>query len=159
MSSRPRPILFLLGACALVAACGGADRPPSAPPPAELGPAPQTVEDAQEQIARARAELGAPAPDTGASADSAAKREPSSTTPGTTPAPSPPPPPPARPAGKVEEPPSRNADVCQSPCRAIASMRRAVSALCRMTGTDDARCTDAKKTLAESETKLAPCGC
>jgi hypothetical protein len=38
-------------------------------------------------------------------------------------------------------------------------MRRAVAALCRMTGEEDARCEDAKKTLNESESRVARCHC
>jgi outer membrane biosynthesis protein TonB len=157
MSSRSI-VAFLVTSSIVFAACGGAESgaPPSNAPRSEA-PEPASVEDAQQQIARARAEIGPPG--AGAPADSARKSEPSSTTP--PPAPPPPPPVVTRPDSKAvqEEAPSRNIDSCQSPCRAIASMRRAVTALCRMTGTDDARCTDAKKTLAESETKLVPCGC
>jgi hypothetical protein len=159
-SRRPLASIVVLASSAVVAlaACGGAAE--SAPPqnaPRYEEPEPTSVEDAQRQIARARAELGGPgagaAPSDTAtpSADSATtKREPAAP---------PPPPPTSKPAKATEEGPSRASDTCQSPCRAIASMRRAVTALCRMTGDEDARCTDAKKTLADSETKLAPCGC
>jgi hypothetical protein len=45
------------------------------------------------------------------------------------------------------------------PCRALTSMRSAVTALCRMTGNEDARCVDAKRTLADSEGRISPCSC
>jgi hypothetical protein len=41
----------------------------------------------------------------------------------------------------------------------MSSMRRAVEAICRMAGDADARCTDARKTLKDSEAKVAGCGC
>jgi hypothetical protein len=48
---------------------------------------------------------------------------------------------------------------CVTGCRAITSMRRAVAAICRLAGEQDGRCTDARKTLGDSETKVAGCGC
>jgi hypothetical protein len=116
---------------------------------------PRTVEEAQDQIARARAELA------GATGQ---KRE------FAPPPASPPPPPPVAPsttpasrpadaAAKAQAESGANADTCQSPCRALASMRRAVVALCRLTGDDDARCLDARKTLTESEARVASCTC
>jgi hypothetical protein len=48
---------------------------------------------------------------------------------------------------------------CASPCRALASMKRAVEALCRMTGESDTKCVDARKTLADNVGKTASCKC
>jgi len=48
---------------------------------------------------------------------------------------------------------------CDTSCRAIVSMRRAVAVLCRLTGEDDPRCVDAKHTLSESERRVVACGC
>jgi hypothetical protein len=48
---------------------------------------------------------------------------------------------------------------CEGACRAIASMRRAVDALCRLAGDTDDRCTDARATLSRCETRVAKCGC
>jgi hypothetical protein len=38
-------------------------------------------------------------------------------------------------------------------------MRRSVEALCRLAGDGDARCVDARGTLARSEQRVARCGC
>jgi hypothetical protein len=38
-------------------------------------------------------------------------------------------------------------------------MRRAVDALCAMTGDTDHRCVDARRILTESTTRLATCKC
>jgi hypothetical protein len=38
-------------------------------------------------------------------------------------------------------------------------MRRSVEALCDLTGPEDTRCVNAKKTLAESRAKVGPCTC
>jgi len=48
---------------------------------------------------------------------------------------------------------------CGNACGAMVSMRHAVDAICRMAGDGDARCTDARRTLKDSETKVAGCGC
>jgi hypothetical protein len=166
MSSPSRSLLpssFVIALAALgglAVACGGAERAPAqsapsraAPPPGqpELAPKePETVEEAQAQIERARAEL----------ASGGASAEPASPTADTPLAPAAPPTrpstPPAKSSAVTEEP---GGGACQSPCRAIASMRRAVTALCRMTGDTDARCEGAKRTLADSEQKLARCSC
>jgi hypothetical protein len=162
-----------------LAACGGAGEarsPAKASEPDGTSPAsPErgrykeatSVEDAQQQIAAAKAELAnvssrtesAPAksgtfarPPGGGDADRPADT-------------SPPAPPmqsrkPSSPESSVTDS-SRNTgdERCTSPCRALASMRRAVNALCRMTGTDDTRCADAKRTLVESEGRVSPCSC
>lgn len=149
MSSRSVLFSSFFVAVALVA-CGGADTaPPRAPGPSTTEPT--SVEEAQDQIARAKAELGFAPP-----ADAAKIVQ----QPGAAPAPPPPSTPPRKSSAEPKaESSTANADPCVSPCRAIASMRRAVGALCRMTGDDDARCSDAKKTLAESEAKVATCAC
>ncbi len=145
-----------LGAMAMamaLAACGGGSPDAKSParavheePEAEAS----SVEEAQQQIAAARAEL-ARAP----MAFKAEATHPStgSTTVPTSPGSSPAPSADARKAGAGGD------DRCASPCRALASMRRAVGALCRMTGADDARCLDAKRTLSESEGRAASCSC
>lgn len=138
MSARRHILVF----AAFLAACGGAAEPrapgrTAAEPPE---PEPTTVEEAQSDINKARAELLSPPPPA-APADAAP----------TTPS--------AGAANKASEESKTESASCQSPCRAIASMRRAVTALCRMTGADDNRCLDAKKTLADSEMKIRPCGC
>jgi hypothetical protein len=61
--------------------------------------------------------------------------------------------------GGAEAKTESTASECASSCRAIASMRRAVGALCRMTGDQDTRCVEAKRTLQESEARVSACGC
>jgi hypothetical protein len=156
MRSLPRSTAPLLPALTLaLAACGGAAEAPAQSPKA--GPSdesaqpakdvtvsgPATVEEAQLLIARAREELG------GAPGADAAPRD--------KPAPAPAPPPRTEPS--PAPPKTADEDRCASSCRALGSMRRAVDALCRMTGDDDARCTDARKTLRESTTRVAACRC
>lgn len=148
MSARPIVVAAAAAVALLAAACGGA-APGAAPPESPAreerpAPEPTTIEQAEDDIARARAEL-AGAPSGAAAADS--REVPSATST------------PAKPESKRTEEAGKSAEACQSPCRAIASMRRAVTALCRMTGAEDTRCTDAKRTLSDSESKIAPCGC
>lgn len=178
-SSSASLALALVAAPALLQACGGAAAEGARAPESKTEAEPATIEEAQARIASARAELaqaggispgGGGSTATGAAADSAAPK--------TAPAePAAPPPPPApgpapakagapRPMTPSAKPASESAlggahveDRCASPCRALESMRRAVSALCRMTGGDDARCVDAKKTLSESEGRVSPCSC
>ena len=138
--------LFAAGAWGCAASPAAA---PSAAEPAmtrELRE-PATIEEAQAQLERARAELpgahsvGPPTPTTptqsgaGAAAESTTRADVSGST------------------QKAAE--SR----CGNACGAMSSMRRAVDAICRMAGDADARCTDARKTLKDSEAKVAGCGC
>jgi hypothetical protein len=165
IGSRFARLALASGFMALVAcACGGAAEragmPESkSPGDAPRSPEPTTIEEAEQQIAAARAELA------GSNDASRFAQEPS--------APAPPPPPPAAesstspssPTSRPSHPPRASKatqntdDRCASPCRALASMRRAVTALCRMTGNDDARCVDAKRTLTDSQARIAPCSC
>lgn len=141
------PILAM-GTAALAAACGGGAPPTNAP--AGYGgseaPDPTSIEQAQEQIARASEELGtspaqqqpaAPPADQADTSSESAMREP-------------------KPSARAE---SKSESACASQCRALASMRRAVVALCRMTGADDARCKDATRTLTTSEQRVSACSC
>jgi hypothetical protein len=138
--------------------CGGAAAEagaPAAKSPEAVGTRePGSIDEAQAQIAAAQAQLGG-----GAGMGSS---ESTSSVPGATPSPSP-----AAPRSPSTSPAPPAADAarsitenrCGSPCRALASMRRAVAALCRMTGNEDTRCSDAKRTLVESEGRVAPCSC
>jgi hypothetical protein len=133
---------FVLGMGLALAGCGGAGEA-KAPATQERSraeePEPRSIEEAEAQIARARADLGGGA----APADAS-------------------PPRPKTPGGGVsqeERAPTATSDACASPCRALASMRRAVQALCRMTGDEDTRCVDAKRTLADSTTRTSTCSC
>jgi hypothetical protein len=148
---------LLLVTLPLLAGCGGAapkgaEAPASSTAPRE--PEPTTVEEAQAQIDRAKQELaGSARTTTGAGATSPSTGVTSE-------------PPPADATGTA---PSRHetkvsADEpgpspCASPCRAIASMRRAVTAICRIAGDTDARCEGAKQTLVDSESRVKTCGC
>ena len=150
--------LALLGTTALsLAACGGAAEA-RAPAAQAAEPEPTSIEEAQDQISRARDRLASAStgaqpskPGGGAPAADAAR---------------PPPPTVQSPGGESTSEPSaskaaRSLDDgrCSSPCRALASMRRAVTALCRMAGDTDTRCLDARRTLADSEGRISPCSC
>lgn len=135
-----------LGVCA---ACGGeAKSGEPAKSVNETGGAaqePSTIEEAQAQLDRAKAQLAAAGAPTGPAAASATG---TSTSTAPTEAPQ------AGGAGGAAP-----ASPCVTACQAIASMHRAVDAICRMAGQDDARCSDAKKTLGDSQAKVASCGC
>jgi hypothetical protein len=135
-----------MGVLGVASAWGCAANPAVAPAPAapavkEESREPTTIEEAQAQLERARAQLpgppsfGSTTATTGASAESAPAGGATPTT--------------------ESPPPSR----CGNACGAMSSMRRAVDAICRMAGETDARCTDARRTLKDSETKVAGCGC
>jgi hypothetical protein len=138
-----------------VGACGGAaeSSPPQAPTPSspadvskDLAPSetPRTIEEAESQIARARSMLEGPPKAAAPEANRPSE------------APAPPPKPLRESPAKRDE---RGEDLCHDPCRALDSMRRAVEALCRMTGDADNRCLDARKTLTDSTTRLSTCRC
>jgi hypothetical protein len=133
-----------------LAACGGPARPADAPEQE-----PRTVEEAQTRIDVATRLIQAST----TLAQTAKPQEPAT-----------PPAAPPSPKGLGAEPgwgadtdtsarESRMQSPCDTSCRAIASMRRAVAVLCRITGDEDERCTDARRTLAESEQRVAACGC
>jgi hypothetical protein len=146
--------------CAAIAlAHGCAAEPPGAPAKSvqaapAFEPEPSTVEEAQAQLDRALSELRKVTPGgTGAAGGTVQSASPPATSQPTT----------AGVGGETRGDTSlnqRSADArCQTGCRAIASMRRAVAALCRLAGEQDTRCTDARRTLGDSETKVAGCGC
>lgn len=150
MTRRSTQILLTFLGTALLIACGGAEgsAPKAASPAAERAPEaepaePRSVEEAQAQIDRFSAQLGAPTKPSAPPAENSPQSKPS--------------PPPASDSAKSDH--HNAADSCVSPCRALASMRRAVDALCRMTGEHDNRCVDAKKTLAESVGRTSSCKC
>jgi hypothetical protein len=137
-----------IGGAFTLAACGGADAPPPKAPseaPQDVVAEPRTVQEAQDRIARARDELEATTP----TAD--AKAAPAD-------APAAPPPTSAAPPSASSVAESVH-DTCGGQCRALDSMRRAVEALCRMTGDGDSRCSLARKTLSASMSRLSPCKC
>jgi hypothetical protein len=128
-------------------ACGGAARPANAPEDTE----PQTIEEAQTRIEVATHLIESSATTTAQPAQ----------------------PPTSPPSGKAlgaepgwgaENDTNARNDVertrpCDTSCRAIVSMRRAVSALCRLAGEEDSLCADARRTLADGVRRVASCGC
>jgi hypothetical protein len=150
---RTRAICIFFGLGLAAAACGGgADMaPPRGPERVGGEKEPESIEEAQEQIRIASAELAAsPSP----KADDGRKPEPPSEpgpTTGTTTQ--------QRPSATPESRATPPVNACAGPCRALASMRRAVTALCRMTGDTDDRCAAAQRTLKDSEAKVASCHC
>jgi hypothetical protein len=143
--------VFAISMCianvAALAACGGAAAPAGAQyasPTRE----PTTIEEAQAQLENARAEL-----EPGTKKTESGSPTSSPVTPAPAPALSS-----SAPAGAADQSAGPQPE-CVTRCRAIASMRRAVAAICRMAGEEDARCTDARKVLQESEARVASCSC
>ena len=139
------PFFVALAPLALIAGCGGAragNEAPAAPASTLVEAEPATLEEAEAELARARAALGV----TDGDAPPAIAES--------TPAPEP------APMDRGEATTAtKEEDGCVSTCRAIGSMRRAVSAICRLAGDADARCEDARKTLTSSEQSVASCRC
>jgi hypothetical protein len=134
----------------MLVACGGPARPAEAP-----DEEPKTVEEAQTRIDVTNRVIQAST----TLAQTAKPTEPAA-----------PPSTPPSPKGLGAEPgwgastdtttrESRPQSPCDTSCRAIVSMRRAVAVLCKLTGEEDTRCTDARQTLADSERRVAACGC
>jgi hypothetical protein len=48
---------------------------------------------------------------------------------------------------------------CATACRAFSSLGRAASAVCRIAGEKDSRCTRAHGVVADAEKRVAACGC
>lgn len=149
-------LFFGVAGSIALAACGGAGEAKAPARAAEPAPRePTSIAEAQEQIDRARAELSL-------DAEAAKKAEGDKLDKDYAPPPSPAG---ESTGGSVAKPTSpqeeraSSGDSCSSSCRALSSMRRAVSALCRMTGDEDARCSDARRTLEQSESRVARCHC
>ena len=142
-----RRAIFVFGFSFFGVGCGAGGMPPAepaspAPAPGMPGEiAPRSPEEAQQRIDHARSEIDR------ATSKSAPEH------PSTDVAPNPPTKPPSDPLS------AGAASPCSTPCRALGSMRRAVESLCELTGTSDARCVNAKRTLVESQTKVGPCSC
>jgi hypothetical protein len=161
---------FLLCAGAAVAlvslASCAANAPAMSPRQAPVGPEPRSVEEAQADIDRWGAQLGIAPPPAPPASGAAGTASGPSTAPDRPAAAQPSAPPMTTQSSSesvsasgeergASEPPSE----CVMPCRAIASMRRSVAALCRLSGEDDPRCVNARKTLEEGERRVARCGC
>ncbi len=137
-------VMFFFGA---VVACGGAaaesKSPRAAPEPSSTEPT--SIEEAEAQIAEAERALS-PRGESAASKGEAPASEPA---------------PGARDKTERKSVPLADgaAASCDGTCRALASMRRAVAALCRIAGDEDARCVAAKKRLGENEARTAACTC
>ncbi len=119
-------------------ACGGAEptaASPKSPSKEAPGEEPRTAEEAQDQIDAARAIIDQSVRTEGPVSADAAKSD--------------------QPTVKAEQVEA----VCAGRCKALASMKRAVDALCRMTGESEARCVSAKRTYDASSTRIADCSC
>jgi hypothetical protein len=151
MQRGPGPVLLFTLTLSLLSLLPGCAARPANAPSSELEP--DTVEAAQAQIEDARRALGMP------------RAAPSGSTAAAADAPPPPPPDAAKQSSSSAAPSGGEAEydaqraACGSSCNAIASMRRAVAALCRIAGNTDNRCVDAKQTLDASEQRVASCGC
>lgn len=56
--------------------------------------------------------------------------------------------------------PASNApNVCESACRAFASLSRAARAVCRLDGDSGAHCTHAKRVVSDSQSRVSSCAC
>lgn len=130
----------VLAACG-GAAEGGAPAQTAAPREEPAPPEPRTVEEAQRQIAQAVDELEGRSSLSVVNHDAKPKADPSES------------------SDKASDYGGAAPNRCASPCRALASMKRAVEALCRMTGESDAKCVDARKTLSDNVGKTAACKC
>jgi hypothetical protein len=147
MQSKARTRLVALG-LALGGASGcaaGAGTAPSAK--SALEPEPSTVEEAQAQLAQGREQIEGPT-SAASGAGGAALTESPPAAPAS-----------VSPSAAPESGQKTREDACAVPCRAIASMRRAVDAICRIAGAQDTRCVEARKTLSDDEARVARCGC
>jgi len=61
------------------------------------------------------------------------------------------------PAPKAEKKSAESS--CSTACRAFSSLGRAASAVCRLAGEKDSRCTHAHQVLSDAEKRVAVCGC
>jgi hypothetical protein len=142
-------------------ACGAAG---SAPPasPADSQPSSlrgeesyATVDEAEQGLRRAQAELTAAfgaAPATGDAAGASPSPPPAEP-----PSPGPARPPAAPPAGPAAQ--AQEAAPCATACRAFTSMTKAADTICRLAGQTDDRCTKAQKSLEEARSSLRTCVC
>jgi hypothetical protein len=126
---------------------------------AAAAPEPTTVEEAQAQLDDARQQIEgtvAPAPPAAGAGGSVTGAPAGPVAPADMPAA---PQASVQSTAPLESEQDARKDSCATPCRAIASMRRAVDAICRMAGAQDARCVRARKTLSDDEARVAACGC
>jgi len=162
---------FLWTGLCLLAGCGGplaegspaTTTPTSAQAPAEEAERePTTLADAEALLERARADLdrlalnepGAPpaAPAAGAVAPSAAP----------TPAPSRDEASRADKSASAEQaapPPAKEANTCETACKAFSSLTRASDAVCRLDSDGGKRCERARQIREDASHRVASCGC
>lgn len=163
---------------ALASACGGATPSPKAGRTTTtyttVDEAQRALDDAEKKLVRARG----PATDALRNEKKDAAPTPTGTAPTTPtggvvqPAPPQAQPAPPSPPTRATERPAQAEDVgkdrdgdeesgtpCELACRALASMKRAADAVCRLAGETDPRCTDARRRVSESETRVAACSC
>lgn len=124
--------LALIASALLLGACGGSASPatysgaPQTTAPDE--PEPTTIEEAEAQVQRARAQLDS-APHSATSAAPSAERSVATDSAGY----------------RTHEP---------EECRALHSLERASAALCRLAGADDPRCKEATQALEQSRARV-----
>jgi hypothetical protein len=164
-------LLLLLGACGKAAPEAAAPQAPAEAAPTSLAGSaqeqeqePATLAEAEALLDRARADL-----------DQLALNEPGSAGPVTAgapaPAPAPAPPPAAAPrseekrsADKADESaaaaPKKEANTCQTACKAFSSLERASDAVCRLdTEGGGRRCERAKQIREDAARRISSCSC
>jgi hypothetical protein len=156
------------GLCLLVGACGGtlAESPPPATPTSAQAPAeeaerePTTLADAEALLEQARADLdrlalnepGAPPAAAGAAAPSAAPAPASSRDEASR----------ADKSASAEQaspPPAKQANACETACKALSSLTRASDAVCRLDSDGGKRCERARQIREDASQRVASCGC
>jgi len=109
---------------------------------------PDDLESAQAELERSRVELNralagpAPRPSSGGGAPAAASRGAAAD---------------AAPPAKAEKKSAESS--CATACRAFASLERAASAVCRITGEKDGRCSHAHAVVSDAKQRVAVCTC
>ncbi len=116
---------------------------------------PQTVEEAQAELERARAALSG----NGGLAAAGATPSASSTPTSGTSQPDRPAPSPVAPEVAPQGGGAQALSTCDQVCRAVTSMHHAKEAICRLAGPTDTRCADAQKKVADGDAQAASCTC
>lgn len=160
-------LVLLLGACAKGAAEASAPEAPPPAVPASMAGSPQESEQAQEPATLAEAE--ALLEKARADLDQLALNEPGAPASAAGAAPAPVPPPVSRAeekrsADKADEAaasaPRKEANTCETACKAFSSLQRASDAVCRLdTEVGAKRCTRAKQIREDAARRVSSCSC
>ncbi len=149
-----QPNLWFLPALAAfsLAACGGAAQPPAEPggyaPQPEAAGEGEALDEADDTGGDAADEDGMPKPTSDPSGDFQTALTQLRSALSKTPA-----------GGGASELSGDASSNCEAACQAFGSLKRAGEAICRMAGESAQRCTDARKTIADYEQRVASCGC